>query len=355
MPLARRRPRGVSNGEMGGVSDTGRILVTGAAGLIGSAVVWELNRQGIEDVIAVDHLGSSEKWRNLRALRFREYVEKGDFYPLLERGALPWSLAAILHLGACSDTTQTDATYLVRNNVDCSKALALLAARLGVRFVYASSAATYGDGALGFRDEAAGIEALRPLNPYGYSKQLFDLWLKREGLLARCAGLKYSNVFGPNEAHKAQMRSVVMRAFEQVRDTGVVRLFRSYRPDYADGEQERDFLYVKDAAAMSVWFLQHPEANGLFNVGSGVARTWNDLAGAVLQAMGAPHRVEYIDMPVELRGRYQYHTCLDQTRTLAAGCPAPLWGLEAAVADYVRSYLIPGRHLGDEELDAGRG
>lgn len=272
MPLARRRPRVVSNGEMGGVSDTGRILVTGAAGLIGSAVVWKLNRQGIEDIIAVDRLGNSEKGRNLRALRFREY-----------------------------------------------------------------------------------LEALRPLNMYGYSKQLLDLWVRREGLLARCAGLKYSNVFGPNEAHKAQMRSVVMRAFEQARDTGVVCLFRSYRPDYADGEQERDFLYVKDAAAMSVWFLQHPEANGLFNVGSGVARTWNDLAGAVLQAMGAPRRIEYIDMPVELRGRYQYHTCLDLTRALAAGCPAPRWALEAAVADYVRGYLIPGRHLGDEELDAGHG
>jgi len=332
------------------MAEAGTVLVTGAAGLIGSAVLWELNRQGVEDIIAVDHLGSSEKWRNLRALRFREYVEKDDFYPMLARGTLPWRPAAIMHLGACSDTTQTDATYLVRNNVDCSKALARLAMQLGARFVYASSAATYGDGALGFHADADRIETLRPLNMYGYSKQLFDLWMKREGLLERAAGLKYSNVFGPNEAHKAHMRSVVLRAFEQARDAGVVRLFRSYRDDYADGEQERDFLYVKDAAAMSVWFLRQPQANGLFNAGSGVARTWNDLAAAVLQAMEVPRRIEYIDMPSELRGRYQYHTCLDMSRTLAVGCPAPAWGLEAAVADYVRGYLVPGRHLGDETV-----
>ena len=336
------------------MAEAGRILVTGAAGLIGSAVIWELNRQGIDDIIAVDHLGHSEKWRNLRALRFREYVEKDDFYPLLERSTLPWRPAAIMHLGACSDTTEGDATYLVRNNVDCSKAIARLAQRCGSRLVYASSAATYGDGALGFDSAVEGIEALRPLNMYGYSKQLFDLWMKREGLLSRAAGLKYSNVFGPNEAHKAHMRSVVMRSFEQVVDSGVVKLFRSYREDYADGEQQRDFLYVKDAAAMSVWFLLQSQAGGLFNIGSGVARTWNDLAGAVFAALEVPRRIEYIDMPVELRGRYQYHTCLDMARTLAAGCPAPAWGLEAAVIDDVRQYLAPGRHLGDDGESAGR-
>ncbi len=328
------------------------IIVTGGAGLIGSAVIWRLNELGEDRILVVDHLGTSAKWENLRALRFLDYHEKSDFLDLLTSDRLPAGIDAIIHLGACSDTTNTDASYLVRNNFAYSRTVAEFAARRGVRFIYASSAATYGDGGEGFRDDEAILPRLRPLNMYGYSKQMFDLWMQRQGLLRTGVGLKYSNVFGPNEAHKAHMRSVVRRAFEQIGDTGEVRLFRSYREGCADGEQARDFLYVKDAAAMTLSFIENRNAAGIFNIGSGQARTWNDLATAVFRAMNLPPRIVYIDMPGELRERYQYFTELDITKLRDAGFTQPLMSLEDAVSDYVRSYLVPDLHLGDSHEDA---
>ncbi|EKD81498.1 MAG: hypothetical protein ACD_39C01781G0003, partial [uncultured bacterium] len=253
------------------------ILVTGGAGFIGSVIVWALNQRGIDDIIIVDHLGTSDKWKNLTGLRFADYCEKADFLSYLDKGAFDdHKLEAVLHLGACSSTTETDASYLIKNNFEFSKALALWATSNRARFIYASSAATYGDGEQGFDDNPAEIEKLTPLNMYGYSKQLFDLWLKRKGLLDKCVGIKYFNVFGPNEYHKGSMRSFILKSFEQISQSGEVQLFKSHRPDYGDGEQLRDFIYVKDAAAMTLHFLDN-QAGGLFNVATGVARNWNDL------------------------------------------------------------------------------
>lgn len=332
------------------------IVVTGGAGLIGSAVIWHLNQLGRDDIVVVDHLSKSEKWLNLRALRFRDYYEKDHFQQLLMQDELPDrdQIRTIIHLGACSDTTEADAGYLVQNNFAYSKMLAEFAAPNGVRMIYASSAATYGNGENGFLDDDHGLFKLRPLNKYGYSKQLFDQWLYQRGWLPRplpsgasFAGLKYSNVFGPNEYHKAHMRSMVLRSFEQITATGAVKLFKSYRPEYADGEQVRDFLYVKDAAAMTVFFEGAGHAAcGLYNIGFGAVRSWNDLARATFAALGRPARIDYIEMPEELRGRYQYYTCLDIGKLRTAGYTASLTRLEAAVDDAC-TYLVGNRHLGD--------
>jgi len=330
------------------------IVVTGGAGLIGSALVWTLNQQGRDDIVIVDHLGESEKWQNLRALRFHDYLEKDEFRQLLLSGRWQRPVEAIVHLGACSDTTEVNASYLADNNFAYGKLLAEYAVAKGIRMVYASSAATYGDGECGFKDDEAGIFALRPLNKYGYSKLLFDQWLYQRGWLGKAmgngasfVGLKYSNVFGPNEYHKAHMRSMILRAYEQISATGRVGLFKSYRPDYADGEQVRDFLYVKDAALMTLFFLQDGRSScGIFNIGFGATRSWNDLAKAVFAAMALPADVHYIDMPEALRARYQYYTCLEIDKIRQAGYDRPMLSLEDAVADYV-AYLRDGRHLGD--------
>lgn len=328
------------------------IIVTGGAGLIGSAVVHGLNRRGHDTIMVVDHLGLTEKWRNLAPLRFRDYLEKDAFETLLDSGELPSRLGspldAVIHLGACSSTTERDATYLIRNNFEYSRKLALFAREQGARFIYASSAATYGNGELGFSDDEALLPSLRPMNMYGYSKQLFDLWAMREGMLNSIVGLKYYNVFGPNEQHKGEMRSLVQKAFEQISDTGTLKLFKSHRPDYADGEQVRDFVYVKDAAAMTLHFLDNREAGGIFNVGGGSTASWNRLAAAVFSAMDRPCAIQYIDMPESIRDTYQYRTCAETEKIRGADYTAQPWSLEAAVSDYIRNYLIPNRHLGDE-------
>jgi ADP-L-glycero-D-manno-heptose 6-epimerase len=326
-------------------------IVTGAAGFIGSAVVWGLNRRGIDDVLIVDHLGESEKWKNLRALRFADYMEKDDFLRAIDTDGLPSSVKAVIHLGACSSTTQLDASYLVHNNFEYTKRLATHCAARGIRFIYASSAATYGAGERGYSDDLDGIPALRPLNMYGYSKQMFDLWAIRTGLVNSIAGMKFTNVFGPNERHKGSMRSMVCRAFEQIRDSGSVKLFKSCRPEYADGEQKRDFVYVKDIVEMILFLLDRPVLCGIFNAGSGRAETWNELVSAVFDAMEKPRRIEYIDMPEILKGKYQYYTCADMAKLRGAGFTGGRTPLAEAVADYVRGYLIPDKHLGDEPFN----
>lgn len=329
------------------------LVVTGGAGFIGSALVWRLNQLGHEDILIVDALGNGDKWKNLVPLRYRDYLEKDQFLELVladrlgqhlgERG-LP--LDAIFHLGACSATTERDARYLMQNNVAYSQQMALLARRSGARFIYASSAATYGDGTQGFDDDAAALEQLRPLNMYGYSKHLFDLWLRRQGLLDSCVGLKFFNVFGPNEYHKGEMRSLVIKAYEQIVATGRIGLFKSYRPDYADGEQQRDFVYVKDVVDMTLFFLDHPQVNGLFNIGSCQAHSWNELARAIFTALGREPAIDYIDMPSQLRDRYQYYTCANTDRLRRAGYAGTGYHLTDAVADYVRNYLVPDVVLG---------
>jgi ADP-L-glycero-D-manno-heptose 6-epimerase len=321
-----------------------RVLVTGGAGFIGSALIWALNRRGCEDIVVCDILGTNEKWRNLTPLRFADYVEADALLPRLQSGALG-KFDLVLHMGACSSTTECDATYLIRNNYEFSKDLAAWALVKKARFVYASSAATYGDGSAGMEDGDAHIDTLRPLNMYGYSKQLFDLHAKRAGFLKRMVGLKYFNVYGPNEDHKADMRSLVHKSFAQVKNEGVIRLFKSYRPDYKNGEQKRDFLYVKDAVAMTLHLAANKKAGGLFNIGSGAARTWIDLANSVFAALGKKPRIEFIEMPEAIRDKYQYFTQADISKLRAAGYREKITSLESAVADYVGNYLEPDKRL----------
>jgi ADP-L-glycero-D-manno-heptose 6-epimerase len=319
----------------------GRVLVTGGAGFIGSALVWELNRRGVEEIVVCDVLDRGEKWKNLVALRFTDYLEASDLLGALERSATFLdAFDTIFHLGACSSTTETDSAFLMRNNAGYTRTLAETAVARGRRFVYASSASTYGALETDL-SETRPLGSLRPLNMYAYSKQFFDLHAERTGLLERIAGLKYFNVYGPNEAHKGDMRSVVAKAYEQIHADGVVRLFRSYRPDFADGEQCRDFIYVKDAVRMTLALAADPNANGLFNIGSGAARTWLDLARATFAALGRDPRIEFVEMPSTLRAKYQYRTEADVGRLLAAGYTDPPTSLEAGVADYVQRYLVP--------------
>jgi ADP-L-glycero-D-manno-heptose 6-epimerase len=328
-----------------------RILVTGGAGFIGSALVWELNRRGCERIVVCDILGESQKWSNLPPLRFDDYVEADVLLTALESGSLG-TFDYILHMGACSSTTETDASYLIRNNYQYTKLLARWAQETSSRFVYASSAATYGAGTAGMDDtddSPGALSRLRPLNMYGYSKHLFDLHAARMGLLDRIVGLKYFNVFGPNEAHKGEMRSLVNRAFDQVMQSGKIRLFKSYRPEYAHGEQKRDFLYVKDAVDMTLHLAAHRGAAGLFNIGSGRAHTWLELATALFAALDRQPVIEFIDMPEAIRPRYQYFTEAELSRLRSSGYLKPVTPLREAVLDYVRNYLLPGKNLGDEE------
>jgi ADP-L-glycero-D-manno-heptose 6-epimerase len=321
-----------------------RVLVTGGAGFIGSALVWALNRRGCERIVVCDRLGTDEKWRNLTPLRFADYVEADDLLPRLQSGALG-KFDLVLHMGACSSTTETNAGFLIRNNFEFTKDLAAWALGQKTRFIYASSAATYGDGSAGMEDDNAKLDTLRPLNMYGYSKHLFDLHAKRAGFLNQIAGLKYFNVFGPNEDHKGDMRSLVHKSTAQVQTEGVIRLFKSYRSDFRDGEQKRDFLYVKDAVAMTLHLATTPKANGLFNIGGGKARTWLDLARAVFAALKRKPKIEFIEMPEAIRDKYQYFTEANLARLRAAGYTAPVTSLEDAVSDYVRNYLVPDQRL----------
>jgi ADP-L-glycero-D-manno-heptose 6-epimerase len=312
------------------------IVVTGAAGFIGRNVVAELNRRGEDELILVDELGKDEKWRNLVGLRYEDIVTPEAFLDLLEDGAFA-DARSLIHLGACSATTETDADYLLRNNYQYTRVLCNWSLTHEVRFVYASSAATYGDGALGYSDADATTTRLKPLNMYGYSKQMFDLWALKHGLFENIVGLKYFNVYGPYEDHKGDMRSVVGKSFEQVRETGVVRLFKSYNPQYKDGEQRRDFVYVQDAVDLTLHFaLQEFGApGGLFNCGTGTARTWLDLASSVFAAMGVPPKIEFIEVPASLRQKYQYFTQADTQKLHAAGYTRAFTPLEDGVAAYV--------------------
>ena len=318
------------------------IIITGGAGFIGSAMVWELNQQGYRDIVVVDNLASTNKWRNLVGLAYHRYIQKDKFLDLLNTRYMEGRIEAVIHLGACSATTEADCDYLIRNNLEYSKAMCRFAQERNARFIYASSAATYGDGSRGFDDSDEAMEGLHPLNMYGYSKHLFDLWLKGDKLLDKMAGLKFFNVFGPNEYHKDDMRSVVCKAFTQIRQTGRLKLFKSYRQEYADGEQRRDFVYIKDCVKVIDWLIKNPEVGGIFNVGTGQARTWNDLARGVFAAMGREPQIEYVDMPDTLRGKYQYYTCADLTKLAGRGCDVNFRPLEEGVTDYVQNYLMQG-------------
>jgi ADP-L-glycero-D-manno-heptose 6-epimerase len=318
----------------------GKILVTGGDGFIGSALIWALNERGLDDIIVTGFLGQSEKWRNLASLRFEDYLEADHLLEVLDSPRLS-DVSIIFHLGACSDTTETDCRYLINNNYEYTRRLAEWALGAGKRFVYASSAATYGDGSAGMKDGDENLDHFRPLNMYGYSKHLFDLHAKRRGWLNRIVGLKYFNVFGPNEGHKGEMRSVVNKAFGQIRETRQVQLFKSEHPDYRDGEQKRDFFYVKDAVDATLHLAFTAEAAGLFNLGSGRASTWIELVTPIFEELGFPVDIKFIDLPGSLREKYQYYTCADISRLRATGWSGPRFSLEDAVRDYVKGYLVP--------------
>ena len=325
-----------------------RVLVTGGAGFIGSALVWELNRRGCANVVVADFAAHARERRNLAALKYTDYVEPSDLFGQLQSGAFG-KFDFVFHLGACSSTTETNEEYLRKNNFEYSRDLADWAVNSGVRFVYASSAATYGDGSAGMDDrDLSAIEKLQPLNPYGRSKQMMDLYACRNGWLEELVALKYFNVFGPNEAHKGDMQSVVRKSYAQIKETGVVRLFKSYRPEYHDGEQRRDFLYVKDAVAMTLYLAAHRATHGIFNIGSGVSHSWNELARCVFAALAKGPRIEYIDMPESVRQQYQYFTQAEIGKLLGAGYAKPITPLADSVRDYVVNYLVPGLSLGGE-------
>jgi ADP-L-glycero-D-manno-heptose 6-epimerase len=315
------------------------IIVTGGAGFIGSAFVWKMNQEGIDDILIVDRLGKTDKWKNLVNLRFVNYMHKDDFLELIYNDTVNFEVEAIIHMGACSSTTERNADYLWKNNNVYTGYLAEWAIERSIRFIYASSAATYGDGSLGFSDDHDKIKALKPINMYGYSKQVFDLRVLRHSWEDKIAGIKFFNVFGPNEYHKEDMTSMIFKAFNQIKETGEVKLFKSYLPKYPDGGQLRDFVYVKDCIDVMWWLFKNPDVNGIFNLGTGKARTWNDLIKAVFSAMKKTTNIEYIEMPEALRNQYQYFTEAKMDKLKAAGCPVAFLSLEDSVRDYVVNHL----------------
>ncbi|RJP62797.1 MAG: ADP-glyceromanno-heptose 6-epimerase [Ignavibacteriales bacterium] len=322
------------------------IVVTGGAGFIGSAIVWRLNQLGKDDILIVDELGEDEKWKNLVGLNFADYLDKGNFIDRIIDGDPDLDIEAIIHMGACSSTTEKDADYLMHNNFKYTQELAKYCIGNNVRFIYASSAATYGNGEQGYDDNEKELNTLRPMNMYGYSKQLFDLWAKKNNLLNKLVGLKFFNVYGPNEFHKADMRSVVHKAYGQIKETGKVNLFKSYKKDYEDGEQMRDFIYVKDAVDMTLFFLENKDKNGIFNIGTGNARTWNDLVTILFKSLNKQVNVEYIEMPESIRDKYQYFTQANLHKLFEAGYDQPITSLEDGINDYVKNYLIQEKYLG---------
>jgi len=323
------------------------IVVTGGAGFIGSAIVQELNNRGISRILVVDDVDHEEKEKNLTAVKYASLQGKVDFLQAIQSRSLTPSVTAIIHMGACSSTTETNREFLTKNNFEYTRDLAEFSLERGVRFIYASSAATYGDGAEGYLDDESRLDSLRPLNLYGGSKQRFDLWAREKGVFDKIVGLKYFNVYGPNEYHKGDMQSLVRKGFFQIQETGTIRLFKSYKPEYADGGQERDFLYIKDAVAMTLFFLDRPDVGGLFNAGSGTARNWNHLAHALFSALSKEPNIEYIEMPLSIRDQYQYHTQAEMGKICKAGCDAPTTSLEDGIRDYVQNYLLPGKRMGE--------
>ena len=323
------------------------IVVTGGAGFIGCAIVQELNQRGISNILVVDDLDHEEKKKNLGSVKYADLQGKSVFLDAIESRSLTSPITALIHMGACSSTTETDRAFLTKNNFEYTRHLTEFCLEKGIRFIYASSAATYGDGAEGYLDDESQLNSLRPLNLYGDSKQRFDLWARDRKAFDKIIGLKYFNVYGPNEYHKGDMQSLVRKGFFQIQETGKMRLFKSYKPEYADGGQERDFLYIKDAVAMTLFFLDHPKIGGLFNVGSGTARNWNHLAHALFLALGKEPSIEYIDMPASIRDQYQYHTQACMGKMRKAGYDAPGTSLEDGIKDYVQNYLLPEKRLGE--------
>ncbi|MBM4157602.1 MAG: ADP-glyceromanno-heptose 6-epimerase [Ignavibacteria bacterium] len=316
------------------------IIVTGGAGFIGSAIVWKLNQLGKEKIIIVDEFEKNEKYKNLIQLKYLDFIDKKEFLVKIDKGFLVKNpVKYIYHMGACSSTTETDVSYLHINNYEYTRTLCINSVANGIRFIYASSAATYGNGKKGYQDDERKLDKLFPLNAYGYSKYQFDLWAWKNRFLDKIAGLKYFNVYGPNEYHKGDMLSVVNKAFNQIKETGKARLFRSYSSDYGDGEQKRDFIYIKDAVEMTIFFHENKKVNGIFNVGTGTANTFNSFIKPIFKALNLPEQIEYFEMPDYLKGKYQDYTRADTTKLRNAGYKSNITPIEDAVTDYVTNYL----------------
>lgn len=320
------------------------IVVTGGAGFIGSNLVADLEARASHALVVCDRLGRDEKWRNIAKRELRDVIRPEALFGFLE--AHGDAVEAILHMGACTSTTERDADFILENNLRLSVDLWEWCTAYGVRLIYASSAATYGDGSQGFSDDDTpeSLARLRPLNAYGWSKHAFDRRVAR--IVAdggprppQWAGLKFFNAFGPNEYHKGEMRSVIAKKYELLAAGKPVTLFKSHHPDYEDGGQKRDFIWVGDCSAVTLWLLDNPAVNGLFNVGTGEARSFRELFDAAFKAAGLPVNVKYLDMPEELRGRYQYFTQADLARLRRAGYTRPFTPAAEAVARYITGYL----------------
>jgi len=321
-----------------------RVVVTGGSGFIGSAFLWKLNKEGIDDILVVDVGKGNRNSPNIRGKKIAGYIEHDEFLRLINSDKLDKNIDMIVHLGACADTTETDKGYLNDNNYLYSKSLAEWSLKNDKLFFYASSAATYGAGELGYSDEDRLIPSLKPLNEYGRSKQRFDLWLLENTLTERIVGFKFFNVYGPNEYHKQDMRSMVNKGYYQIKESGKLRLFKSYKPEYLHGGQKRDFIYIKDALEVMWYFMNNPDKKGIFNVGTGRAHTWNELAIALFKALDKEPNIEYFDMPENIKDQYQYFTQADLSKLRSAGCGYQFTGINDAVKDYV-SYLEKGEYL----------
>jgi len=313
------------------------IVLTGGAGFIGSCLLKKLNDKQFSDILVVDHLGTQNKWKNLVGKRFNNFVHKSTFRQKLAAGDYGNSIDTIFHLGACSVTTERDADYIMDNNLSYSIELAEYALKHNIRFIYAGSAASYGDGAFGYSDSE--FDKLKPLNAYGLSKHLFDQWVLSKGLEKVFTGLKFFNVFGPNEYHKGDMASMIFKSYNQIKETGKVQLFRSNHPDYTDGGQMRDFIYVKDIVDVMMKMFSEPNFAGIYNLGTGQARSWNDLMKAVFKAMDKEPVIEYKEMPDSLVNQYQNYTQAEMDKLSATSCGIEFSSLEDSVDDYVKSYL----------------
>ena len=314
------------------------VIVTGGAGFIGSCIVRTLNDMGIEDITIVDHICETDKWINMRNKKYTEYINRDEFLEKLPEYA--GKVTHIIHMGACSATTERNFDFLYKNNYEYTKTLWKFCTENQISFIYASSAATYGDGKEGF-DDKEDIKRLRPLNGYGYSKQLFDLWAEKQTIAPKQhVGFKFFNVYGPNEYFKGSMASVIFHSFNKINETGEMGLFKSYKEGYEDGGQLRDFVYVKDICKVVKFMIEHEEVSGLFNLGTGQARSFYDLAASTFKAMGLEPNIKYIEMPESLRAKYQYYTQANMEKLRSVGYTDDFYSLEDGAKDYVQNYLM---------------